>query len=72
MRRSTYLHLLRSSTTLMPRYLDLDSCLQAARLIAAAGEMAPFPFVKGAALCVVVILENIQVCRNFPFRWSLP
>ncbi|PBK58727.1 hypothetical protein ARMSODRAFT_1034391 [Armillaria solidipes] len=44
----------------MPHYLDLDSCIQAARLIAAAGEMAPFPFVKGAALCVVVILENIQ------------
>ncbi|PBK92934.1 hypothetical protein ARMGADRAFT_1030399 [Armillaria gallica] len=44
----------------MSRYLDIDSCIQAARLTAAAGEMAPFPFIKGAALCVVVTLENIQ------------
>lgn len=56
----------------MPRYLDLDSCLQAAKLTAAAGEMAPFPFVKGVAQCVVVILEIIQVCCNFSFRQSLP
>ncbi len=54
------------------RYLDLDSCLQAAKLTAAAGEMAPFPFVKGVAQCVVVILEIIQVCRDFSFRQSLP
>lgn len=46
----------------MSRYLDIDSCIQAARLTAAAGEMAPFPFIKGAALYVVVTLENIQVC----------
>ncbi len=51
----------------MPRYLDIDSCLQAARLTAAAGEMAPFPFVKGAAQCVVVVLEIIQVSRHFLF-----
>ncbi|PBK79385.1 hypothetical protein ARMGADRAFT_1172416 [Armillaria gallica] len=48
----------------MPRYLDIDSCLQAARLTAAAGEMAPFPFVKGAALCVIVVLEIIQKAAN--------
>ncbi|KAK0451259.1 uncharacterized protein EV420DRAFT_730027 [Desarmillaria tabescens] len=38
----------------------IDSCLQAAKLIAAAGEMAPFPFIKGTALCVVAVLEIIQ------------
>ncbi len=65
--------LCRSTTTsVMPRYLDLDSCLQAAKLTAAAGQMAPFPFVKGVAQCVVVILEIIQVCRDFSFRQSLP
>ncbi|KAK0430546.1 hypothetical protein EV421DRAFT_276848 [Armillaria borealis] len=48
----------------MPRYLDLESCLQAARLTAAAGEMAPFPFVKGVAQCVVVVLEIIQKAAN--------
>ncbi len=55
----------------MPRYLDIDSGLQAARLTAAAGEMAPFPFVKGAAQCVVVVLEIIQACCNSFFRKSL-
>ncbi|KAK0442015.1 uncharacterized protein EV420DRAFT_1082829 [Desarmillaria tabescens] len=36
-----------------------------ARLTAAAGEMAPFPFIKGAAQCVVVVLEIIdQAAKN--------
>ncbi len=48
----------------MPPFVDVDSCLQTVKLIAAAGEMAPFPFIKGAALCAVVILENIQVCHS--------
>ncbi len=43
----------------------IDSCLKIAKLTAAAGEMAPFPFIKGAAQCVVVILEVIEVCRSF-------
>ncbi|KAK0443641.1 hypothetical protein EV421DRAFT_1735758 [Armillaria borealis] len=30
----------------------IDSCLKIAQLTAAAGEMAPFPFIKGAAHCV--------------------
>ncbi|PBK81769.1 hypothetical protein ARMGADRAFT_1091000 [Armillaria gallica] len=38
----------------------IDSCLKIAKLTAAAGEMAPFPFIKGAAQCVVVILEIIE------------
>lgn len=62
-RAAQYLSTLFCSTFMtMSRYLDIDSCIQAARLTAAAGEMAPFPFIKGAALCVVVTLENIQVC----------
>ncbi|KAK0472746.1 hypothetical protein IW261DRAFT_1506717 [Armillaria novae-zelandiae] len=38
----------------------IDACLKIAKLTAAAGEMAPFPFIKGAAQCVVVILETIE------------
>ncbi|KAK0239404.1 hypothetical protein EDD85DRAFT_949258 [Armillaria nabsnona] len=44
----------------MSRYPDIDACIQAARLTAAAGEMAPFPFIKGAAQCVVLVLEMID------------
>ncbi|PBK79342.1 hypothetical protein ARMGADRAFT_1103386 [Armillaria gallica] len=33
-------------STRMSRYPDIDACIQAARLIAAAGDMAPFPFIK--------------------------
>ncbi|KAK0227500.1 hypothetical protein EDD85DRAFT_958113 [Armillaria nabsnona] len=38
----------------------IDSCLKIAKLTAAAGEFAPFPFIKGAAQCVVVVLEIIE------------
>ncbi len=48
----------------MLRFVDIDSCLQTVKLIGAAGEMAPFPFIKGVALCAIVILENIQVCSS--------
>lgn len=48
----------------MSRYPDIDACIQAARLAAAAGEMAPFPFIKGAAQCVVLVLETIDVRRH--------
>ncbi len=41
----------------------IDSYLRIAKLTAAAGEMAPFPFIKGAAQCVVVVLEVIEVCH---------
>lgn len=40
----------------------IDSCLKIAKLTAAAGEITPFPFIKGAAQCVVVVLETIEVC----------
>ncbi|PBK79197.1 hypothetical protein ARMGADRAFT_1093361 [Armillaria gallica] len=38
----------------------IDACLKIARLTAAAGEMAPFPFIKGAAQCVIVVLEAME------------
>ncbi|SJL12476.1 uncharacterized protein ARMOST_15903 [Armillaria ostoyae] len=38
----------------------IDACLKIAKLIAAAGEFAPFPFIKGAVQCVVVVLEAIE------------
>ncbi|KAK0421729.1 hypothetical protein EV421DRAFT_1960944 [Armillaria borealis] len=38
----------------------IDSCLKIAKLTAAAGEFAPFPFIKGAAQCVIVVLEVIE------------
>ncbi len=40
----------------------IDSCLKIAKLTAAAGEITPFLFIKGAAQCVVVVLETIEVC----------
>ncbi|PBK71092.1 hypothetical protein ARMSODRAFT_63304 [Armillaria solidipes] len=39
---------------------SIDSCLKIAKLTAAAGGMAPFPFITGAAQCVVVVLETIE------------
>ncbi|KAK0235498.1 hypothetical protein EDD85DRAFT_77617 [Armillaria nabsnona] len=38
----------------------IDSYLRIAKLTAAAGEIAPFPFIKGAAQCVIVVLEVIE------------
>ncbi|KAG7439069.1 uncharacterized protein BT62DRAFT_135624 [Guyanagaster necrorhizus] len=43
----------------------IDACIKVAQLTAAAGEMAPFPFIKGAAECVVLVLESIKgVSKN--------
>ncbi len=50
---------------------SIDSCLRIAKLTAAAGEFAPFPFIKGAAQCVVVVLEAIEVCRYFSLLSTL-
>ncbi len=49
----------------------IDLCLKIAKLTAAAGEFAPFPFIKGAAQCVVVVLEAIEVCRYFSLLSTL-
>ncbi|PBK81772.1 hypothetical protein ARMGADRAFT_1091002 [Armillaria gallica] len=38
----------------------IDSYLKIAKLTAAAGKMIPFPWIKGAAQCAVVILETIE------------
>ncbi len=45
----------------MPRSPGIDGWLQIARMTALAGDMAPFPYIKGAAGCVVAILEAIEV-----------
>ncbi|KAK0211615.1 hypothetical protein IW262DRAFT_350214 [Armillaria fumosa] len=44
----------------MPRNLSIDKWIQIAKFTQAAGEMAPSPYIKGAAGCVVMILEAIE------------
>ncbi|PBK58733.1 hypothetical protein ARMSODRAFT_102899 [Armillaria solidipes] len=44
----------------MPRNLDIDKWIQIAKFITTVGEMAPFPYIKGAAGCVTTILEAIE------------
>ncbi|KAK0211631.1 hypothetical protein IW262DRAFT_1413476 [Armillaria fumosa] len=44
----------------MPRNLNIGKWIQIAKFTQAAGEMAPFPYIKGAAGCVVMILEAIE------------
>ncbi len=48
-------------TISMPHSPDVDGWIQAAKLATSAGEMAPFPFIKGAAGCVTIVLEAIEV-----------
>ncbi len=45
----------------MPRNFNVDQLIQGAKLAAAAGEMVPFPYLKGAAQCAVIFLEAIEV-----------
>ncbi|KAK0494155.1 hypothetical protein EDD18DRAFT_1177837 [Armillaria luteobubalina] len=40
---------------------NIGTWIQLAKLTAAAGEMAPFPYIKGAAGCIVTILEIIEL-----------
>ncbi|SJL07278.1 uncharacterized protein ARMOST_10621 [Armillaria ostoyae] len=44
----------------MPRNFNVDQLIQGAKLAAAAGEMVPFPYIKGAAQCAVIFLEAIE------------
>ncbi|PBK74618.1 hypothetical protein ARMSODRAFT_481301 [Armillaria solidipes] len=44
----------------MPRNFNVDQLIQGAKLAAAAGEMVPFPYLKGAAQCAVIFLEAIE------------
>ncbi len=52
----------------MTRTSNLDAWIQAAKLGAAAGELAPFPYIKGLCGCAVVVLEAIEVCDKPPLR----
>jgi len=45
----------------------LDNAVQAAKYIAAAGELAPFPFIKGSASLFLTLIEPVQVCP-----WNTP
>ncbi|KAK0482724.1 hypothetical protein IW261DRAFT_1606539 [Armillaria novae-zelandiae] len=44
----------------MPHNSSIDKWIQSAKFITTVGEMAPFPYIKGAAGCVVIILEAIE------------
>ncbi|PBK83447.1 hypothetical protein ARMGADRAFT_669825 [Armillaria gallica] len=44
----------------MTRTSNLEPWIQAAKLGAAAGELAPFPYIKGLCGCAVVVLEAIE------------
>ncbi|KAK0430830.1 hypothetical protein EV421DRAFT_241038 [Armillaria borealis] len=44
----------------MPRSFSVDGWIQIAKFTAAAGEMVPFPYIKGAAGCVAMVLETIE------------
>ncbi len=45
----------------MPRSFSVDGWIQIAKFTATAGEMAPLPYIKGAAGCVAMVLEAIEV-----------
>ncbi|PBL04619.1 hypothetical protein ARMGADRAFT_57645 [Armillaria gallica] len=40
---------------------NIGAWIQLAKLTAAAGEMAPFPYIKGIAGCIATILEVIEL-----------
>ncbi|KAK0449643.1 uncharacterized protein EV420DRAFT_1707811 [Desarmillaria tabescens] len=44
----------------MARSSNLDTWIQIAKVAAAVGDMAPFPYIKGIGGCAVLILEAIQ------------
>ncbi len=52
---------LTSTTTRMSGDSNIGAWIQFAKLTAAAGEMAPFPYIKGVAGCIVTILEVVEV-----------
>ncbi len=50
-----------TTTTTMSGDSNIGAWIQFAKLTAAAGEMAPFPYIKGVAGCIATILEVIEV-----------
>ena len=40
---------------------NIGAWIQFAKITAAAGEMAPFPYIKGVAGCIATILEVVEV-----------
>ncbi len=56
----------------MTRTSDLESWIHIAKLGVAAGEMAPFPYIKGLCGCAVLVLEAIEVRDKPPLRVVCP
>ncbi len=50
----------------MPRRCNLGTWIDIAKLGVAAGELAPFPYIKGLCGCVVLVLETIEVRDRLP------
>ncbi|KAK0496675.1 hypothetical protein EDD18DRAFT_172073 [Armillaria luteobubalina] len=44
----------------MPRSFSVDGWIQIAKVTATVGEMAPLPYIKGAAGCAAMVLEAIE------------
>ncbi len=47
----------------MPQSI-VGQCISVVKLIQAAGEMAPFPYIKGLASIAVVLLELLEVLSS--------
>ncbi len=52
----------------MTRPSNLETWIHVAKLGVAAGEMAPFPYIKGVFGCAVLVLEAIEVREKPPLR----
>ncbi len=50
----------------MTRTSNLETWIHIAKLGMAAGEMAPFPYIKGLCGCAVLVLEAIEVSDKLP------
>jgi hypothetical protein len=46
----------------------LAGLIEVAKAATAAGELAPFPYIKGAAASLLVLLQAIEVCLLSPLR----
>ncbi len=55
----------------MTRTSNLETWINVAKLGVAAGELAPFPYIKGLCGCAVVVLETIEVHDKPPLHAAL-
>ncbi len=52
----------------MTRPSNLETWINIAKFGVAAGELAPFPYIKGLCGCAVVVLETIEVRDKHTLR----